>query len=279
MPTTTHSGRPTLRGYLHLRAECRDDGRTFLAQQAFRTPFHISKPYWDGHALQVQMVNPTAGILEGDELELAVTSGPGAKLLLTTPSAARAYVMRSGAAECRQSLNVESGGWLEFSPEPLFPHRDCNYKQTTRVDVAEGGELYFTDSLAPGRVGRGESWKWRRLQLSLTVVHAGEPILRDRLDSSGESMKRHAERHKQPIAWQGTVVIVSEQLSANEPSWEKIRNLNQGDLKVGLTRLRKTGWIIRAIAPTGLVLRDTLVEVRSLLAASLPALRSNLRKL
>jgi urease accessory protein len=279
MPETTQTRGPTLSGHLHLRAEARTDGQTYLAHQSFRTPFHISKPYWDGHALQVQIVNPTAGMLEGDSLELHAEAASRSRLLLTTPSATRAFMMRSGAAECRQTFTVETGGWLEYSPEPLFPHRDCNYKQTTLVHVAEGGDLYFTDSLAPGRVGRGECWEWRRLQLSLTVTHASEPVLRERLDSSGESMKRHAERHNQPIAWHGTVVVVSEKLSSDDSALEKIRDLHRGHLGIGLTRLRKTGWIVRIIAPTGLVLRDTMAEIRTLFATTLPALRSKLRKL
>lgn len=268
-----------LHGHLHLRSEVRADGQTFLAHQSFRTPFHISKPYWDGHALQVQIVNPTAGILAGDELLLRAETGSGSKLLLTTPSAARAYMMRSGAAECHQSLIVEPGGWLEYSPEPLVPHCDCDYQQTTNVAVAEGGELYFTDSLAPGRFGRGECWEWRRLRLTLSINHAGEPILRERLDASGADMKRAAERHQQPVAWHGTVVIVSDRLANDDPAWDQIRELHQNGLWLGVTRLRKIGWITRIIAPTGLALRDTLAEIRTLLAPTLPALRSDLRKL
>ena len=61
-------------GNLALRAEARPDGRTVLAGQSFRAPFHLSKSYWDVDAgvLIVQVVNPTAGILAGDRLESSV---------------------------------------------------------------------------------------------------------------------------------------------------------------------------------------------------------------
>src|SRR6185369_10218131 len=112
-------------GHLHLRAARRDHGRTVLAAQSFRAPFHLSKPYWDEdvRVLLAQVVNPTAGILDGDRLESEIGVDAGASLLVTTPSASRVFQMRDGAAECRQHFTVADGGWLEVLPEPLVPHR------------------------------------------------------------------------------------------------------------------------------------------------------------
>src|SRR5918993_570008 len=102
-------------GHLSLLAATRAHGRTVLAAQSFRAPFHISKPYWDADArtLLVQVVNPTAGILSGDRLESEVTVQRDAALLVTTPSASRLFQMRDGAAECRQHFSVSADGWLE----------------------------------------------------------------------------------------------------------------------------------------------------------------------
>ena len=128
-------------GNLFLRAAARADGRTALAGQSFRAPFHLSKPYWDEDArtLLVQVVNPTAGILSGDRLESAIEVEAGASLLVTTPSASRVFKMIDGSAECRQHFTVAKGAWLEILPEPLVPHRGCRYRQTTKVEVEPGG--------------------------------------------------------------------------------------------------------------------------------------------
>ena len=85
-------------GHLALRAIAREDGRTILATQSFRAPFHLSKPYWDEDAktLLVQVVNPTAGILSGDRLESTIVVDSGAALLVTTPSASRVFQMNGG---------------------------------------------------------------------------------------------------------------------------------------------------------------------------------------
>ncbi|MBE2216365.1 MAG: urease accessory protein UreD [Opitutaceae bacterium] len=264
---------------MHLVASAGSEGRTQITRQSFRAPFHISKPYWDGAVLQVQVVNPTAGILEGDRLELEARVEPGAALLVTTPAAARAFMMRSGAAACRQVLGVAAGGWLEYQPEPLYPHRDADYVQATRLEVDVGGEAAYFDALAPGRVGRGERWAWRRLRVSLDVHYGGEPVLRECLDGDGSALAAAAEMHRTPDAFFGTLVLMTERLRADDPVWEAVRALHGGGRWVGASALRRGGWVVRVIAPGGQALRDTVADLRRLLAAALPGLASDLRKL
>jgi urease accessory protein len=271
---------PGFSGHLRLSAARRenDDGRTFLAEQSFRAPFHVSKPYWDGRVLHVQVVNATAGILAGDALDLAVRVRTGASLLVSTPAATRAFMMRRGIAECRQQFTVAAGGWLEYAPEPLCPHRDSDYAQTTRLEVASGGEVFFVDALAPGRVGRGESWAWRRLRVGLDVRLADQPVLREWLDAPGEAVGATAAFHGTPRGWMATVVILSARLDPDDPVWDRVRALHDGDARVGLTRLRSAGWVARVLASSGQQLRDVLRALREQLAEKLPQLRTDLRK-
>ena len=87
---------PEFSGHLSLRAATRTHGRTILAAQSFRAPYHLSKPYWDPDTLTLlaQVVNPTAGILSGDQLASDISVDAGAALLVTTPSASRVFKMK-----------------------------------------------------------------------------------------------------------------------------------------------------------------------------------------
>lgn len=266
-------------GHLRLVAQRRDDGRTVLAEQAFRAPFHLGKPYWDGAALQVQIVNPTAGILAGDRLQSEIRVGSGAVLSVTTPAASRAFMMRHGVAECRQHFHVSAGGWLEYFPEPLCPHRSTDYAQHTTLSLDDGAAAFWCDSLAPGRVGRGEKWAWRRLVLSLAADFSGEPVLRERLDASGEELRRLAEFHGTPDAWFANALLFSDTLTPANPVWDQLRALHRDGVWCGVTRLRRAGWAIRVIAPGGQALRDTLAEIRRLLSGKIAPLRTDWRKL
>jgi urease accessory protein len=259
-----------------------DDGQTVLAQQSFRAPFHLSKPYWDDHALIVQVVNPTAGVLAGDRLESEISVGRQAALLVTTPSANRVFKMRSGMAECRQRFKVAAGGWLEFMPEPLVLHRGSLYHQVTEIDVAEGGSLFFADLLMPGRLARGERWAWESLVLESSLRCAGKLIVRERLKQSGEDLRRLAEfAGASEGACFANVLLVGQPL-ATESSWrEAVRALHGYEVRLGVSELRGGcgAWSLKLVAADNLALRRTLKEVRRILSPLLPKLACDPRKL
>lgn len=269
-------------GHLSLRAALRDHGRTVLAAQSFRAPYHISKPYWDhdARALLVQVVNPTAGILAGDRLESEIVVDTGAALLVTTPSASRLFQMRGGVAECRQHFVVSAGAWLEVRPEPLVPHRGSSFLQATTIDVEPGGALFFLDQLMPGRIGHDEMWEWQRLRLALAVRYGGELVLRERLDQSGAELRALAEAMspETPGCFANAVLIAGEPRPS--AAWRTpIASLHRDGLWVGVSELRRAGWTIKLIAPDALRLRQALRDVRKILADYFPRLSCDSRKL
>jgi urease accessory protein len=269
-------------GHLQLSAAARADGRTALAAQSFRAPYHVSKPYWDSDAgaLLVQVVNPTAGILSGDRLESEIAVGAGAALLVTTPSASRVFKMNAGSAECHQRFAVANGGWLEVLPEPLVPHRGCSYLQSTRIEMESGGELFFADLLFPGRVAHGEAWEWEKLCLTTEVRIGGELILRERFEQTGADLRALAElAGSGPEACFGNAVLIAPE-DERDSAWRtQVTALHSQDLSVGVSPLRRGGWSIKLVAKDGMRLRRGLRDVRRALAVRFPRLTCDPRKL
>ncbi len=269
-------------GHLSLRAAARSDGRTALAAQSFRAPYHLSKPYWDESArvLLMQVVNPTAGILAGDQLQSEILVDGGAALLVTTPSASRVFRMKAGSAECRQHFAVAAGGWLEVLPEPLVPHRDSRYRQTTIVDIESGGGLFFVDQLTAGRVAHDEAWSWDRLCLEIDVRLDGELILRERLDQSGESLRALAEfAGSGPAACLVSAVLIAPDAAVETPWRATVSSLHGDGLWVGVSALRRGGWSLKFVARDSVRLRQAVRDARTLLSASFPRLACDPRKL
>lgn len=265
-------------GHLLIEAARDGAGRTTLARQAFRAPFHLSKPYAHPEALQVQIVNPTAGMLEGDRLELDVRVRTGAALLVTTPSHARAFrVQGDGGVVCCQRLAVEAGGWLDWWPEPLVPHAGADFRQETTVEVAEGACLFFCDAVAPGRIAREERWAWRRLELGLTIARGGRPVLRERFALEPALAARLAALAGHPDAWIATCVVVG--VPPGAPAWADVRALHANGIWLGVSELpAAAAWSLRIVAPDGDRLRTTIAAVRRALAGSLRGLAVNLRR-
>lgn len=269
-------------GHLHLRAAVRAPGRTAIAAQSFRAPFHVSKPYWDpeSRVLLTQVVNPTAGILEGDTLESEVRVEAAAALLVTTPSASRVFRMRTGEATCRQQFSVVGDGWLEVMPEPLVPHRGSRYRQSTTIEVSAVGGLYFVDQLMPGRLGHGDAWQWDQLALDLSVHCAGELILRERLDQTGPELKALAAFNGAgEQACFANAVLVAPTAGSDAPWVRELVALHSDGLWLGVSALRKGGWSLRLVARDPIRMRQALREVRTRLAAQFPRLTCDPRKL
>lgn len=266
-------------GHLRLQAAARPDGRTVLAAQSFRAPYHLSKSYWDEDArsLLVQVVNPTAGILEGDSLTSDICVERNAALLVTTPSASRVFKMRHGSAECRQDFKVAKGGWLEVLPEPLVPHRGCRYRQATTIEIERGGGLFYVDLLMAGRIAHGEAWAWEKLCLETSVRLDGELVLRERFEQSGAELRAlSALAGSGAKACFGNALLIAE----GEASWlPGIAALHRDGTWVGVSPLRKSGWSIKFVAADSIRLRQTLAALREILAAHYPKLGCATRKL
>ena len=271
-----------LDGHLHLRAVRAADGSTALSAQSFRAPFHLSKPNWDPEAevLHAQVVNPTAGILEGDRLESSIAVDSGAALLVTTPSASRLFRMTEGGhAIGRQHFAVARDATLEVFPEPIVPHRGSTYFQETTIDAAEGSTLLFIDQLMPGRLAHGEAWSWDRLVLGLTVRRGGERILRERLDQTGASLRSLAEFAGTGAGSCFANIVLLPPSAETDPTWRaEVAALHRDGVWLGVSRLRTTGWSMRIVSPDPVRLRDTLSSLRAILRRTYPRLGCGLRR-
>jgi urease accessory protein len=270
-------------GHLSLRAAPRADGRTVLAQQSFRAPYHLSKPYWDPDArsLLVQVVNPTAGILAGDRLESNVAVAEGAALTLTSPSASRVFQMREGDAVSTQYFDVAANAWLEVIPEPLVPHRGSRFRQVTTLAVEPGGALFYVDQLMPGRLGHAEAWAWETLRLEMTLRIGNELVLRERLDQSGASLQQLAGfgGSGATACFANALFIAPVPPPAFASTLADLHALNRDGFKIGVSALRRGGWSLKWVAANPVGLRDGLRQVRALLASRDQRLAVDLRKL
>lgn len=261
-------------GQLRLRAERGGREGTFLAEGACSGPFHVGKPHWQEGIMRVQVVNPTAGMLAGDAMTVDISVAAGARLAVTTPAAARAFRMAEGArASLRQRLRCAAGAWLEYAPDPLYPHAGTEFSQDTLLEVEPGGAACLVDSLAPGRSARGELWAWRRLENTLTVEQGGRPLLRERLDVGGAQFGRLAAFHGFSEAWIATLVAVAPELAARGAALGLNQSMTgeEGAL-AGATCPAPDLLVVRVVAPSGHALRASLAGIRERLAVCLPAI-------
>ena len=234
-----------------------------MSSQSFSAPIHLSKTHQDGNVLVVQMVNATAGLLEGDRLAIMAKVGPGARLLLTGPSATRALGMGRNGATIVQRFQVGGGAWFENCAPLLIPHASARLLQHTEMNIEDGGEALLIETVAPGRVAAGEVFEYALLDWMTDVRLNGGAIARERYRLGRE----------RPAAWEGpralfvtpyfgSCFIVSERLTRDEALWKAIHDLHAPDAWVGCSALPKHGASIRIVAANSLALRRVIGAVR-----------------
>ena len=270
-----------MRGQLKLRAERDARGCTVLTQRHTAGAFHLSKPYWDGRTLLVQWVNPTAGIFAGDRLESSLQVGPGASLLVTTPSATRIHARPAGEllrGEQSQILNVAREAWLELGGEWLIPQQASAFRQRTEISLERGAGLFYTELLAPGRVAHGEILQFAELDLGLRLWSEGKLILQERLHALPDRLWMLQTHDEQPL-FTATCLIALPSLSA--AVFSSIRSLlaEHPSCGGGFTQLDSKLLAGRLVATRSLTLKRTLEALRSQLEPHHSSLQSRSRKL
>jgi urease accessory protein len=257
-----------LRGNLHLVCAAQPGRGTYLAAQAFSAPIHLSKSYWDGGTLLVNVVNQTAGIFGGDSISTRVVVGPGARVFLSSPSAARFHPSHGRESRLEQTFDIAAGASLDVFPEISIPQRDSRSFQKTTIRVERGGELLYLETLAPGRVASGETFAFERYAWWTDVEVAGRLIHRERANiSPREAASIGALRALFPASYYAGLLLVSP-LSENWTSdfpHEIAKLASDISANIAASKLCAHGWSIRILAGDSLALREGIRRVRELI--------------
>jgi urease accessory protein len=254
----------SLRGHLRLRCENRADGTPHISHQEFRAPIHIGKGHLDQGHLVLTIANPTAGFFDGDVIESAITVAPGAKLVLSTPAAARVYQTRSGKAAANfQSFSVGENASLEWIPEPFIPHAGARHVQTTEIALHSTSSLLFFEWLAPGRVAKGEVFAYQNLHWELDLRVDETLIARERYDLHPGNDSLEALRARFPAAHYLSVYAAG-RMTRNWPAAE-LDFLSNDGVFLGHGPLASGVHVIRALCRDSLAARGLIETLRPLL--------------
>lgn len=251
-------------GHLDLVCGLNSKGESHLSRQSFRAPMHISKPFLDEGVLVVNVVNPTAGLFEGDDIRCSVRVTEGARLLLTAPSASRSHRMNgAGEAALTQHFSVEHGAWLDVWPEFFIPQKGTRYRQKTIVEVEDGGGLLLCESLAPGRVASGEVFEFDYLDWETDIFFAGERVAREKYRVTPGALKPL--RNSFATGYYACMFLFHPDLRPGSECWGELLALQSKSVWIGCGRLHRSGWSVKLLAGDSVQFRSTLFAARRIL--------------
>jgi urease accessory protein len=78
-------------------------------------------------------------------------------------------------------LLLGDGAYAELLPEPVIPQTGSRFEQRVEAELAPGAALVAAETIAPGRLARGERFAYERLLLSTRVTRGGRELFVDTL--------------------------------------------------------------------------------------------------
>ncbi|WP_405165225.1 urease accessory protein UreD [Nocardia sp. NBC_01499] len=132
----------------------------------------------------VHLIGTAATPLGGDELDITIVVGPGARLAVRSVAATIALPSAATPASLAHwHFQVDSGGDLDFDPEPTIVAGGAQHHTITTVLLAPDARLRLRERVQIGRSGE-DNGGWR----GDMIADLGEiPLLRHRLELGSDT--------------------------------------------------------------------------------------------
>jgi urease accessory protein len=231
--------------------------KTLAREIRQQVPLRVIRPFYpegDGPA-HLYLLNATAGILEGDRLEIFLRLEKGAHAVVTTPAAMRVHPTPSGEARQRTLLSVGPGGTLEYLSEPVLPYAGAAFHQETQIVLEEHATLFYVDLLGPGRLGRGESFAYQLYENELRIVDPEGVLVQERFRLAPSERPLGEIGVMEGFSHLGTLYLICPE-PFRKTLLEAFRSVDRVDLFWGATLLSRRGLAVRALAHDTPTLHD-----------------------
>ena len=236
-PIQMRSGAVGKEGLLHLEFEKRGE-RSILSRLRRRTPYFAHKALYFDEGMPnlpcVFLITTTGCVLQGDRLHLEVKVGPEACAHLTTQSGTQIHTMNSNYAAQSQTITMSENSYLEYLPEPMFPHSNAKFLSDTIIKTAPGCTVLYSEILMSGRkhYAGGERFQFKLFSSKIRVEdHNGVELVTEKyiVEPENDDLRRVGKRGEFDVF--GNVYL----LTPPEHAGSILKSLDAGfDLKEGI---------------------------------------------
>lgn len=167
------------------------DQKTILRGLKHQGPLRIQKPFYPMSLRQCHayLLHPPGGLVSGDKLLIEAELKTNSHVLLTTPSAGKAYRCLEGAPKQSQDVSfvLDKGAILEWMPQGNIFFNDAKVDLNLNIDMAEDAKLLAWEINCFGRPAGSEPFTEGRVRQSIDIRRGGKPFFIERTCFDGGS--------------------------------------------------------------------------------------------
>ena len=171
-------------------AGAKSAGKMRLGDCYQQVPVRVLPPFhFDGEpASLVYLLNPTAGLMDGDGHWLEIATAPGTKAVVTGQSATRIHPCPRNFSTQQWKIRVAAHSELVVLPGPAIPFQGARSYQRVEIELDDEARFIWAEIWHPGRYDRGElseRFQFRSLIQETRVRRQGRLVYRDRFHWQG----------------------------------------------------------------------------------------------
>ena len=237
------------------------------ARVAEEGSLRVRFPGTRARGLEAVIVNTAGGIAGGDQLDVTVAVGEGARLAVTTTAAEKVYRTLGPAAAIDLRLTVKPGGALFWLPHETILFDRARLRRTIEADVVEGGRMVLAEAIVFGRTAMGEVVEQGSLFDRWRIRHGGSLRFAEtvRLDGPVAETLQH-----RAVAAGALAVATLLMLPGDETMLAAVRAVPVR------SEVAASAWnglaVVRIVAKDAAWLRQDLVAVLTAMGVPLPRL-------
>ncbi len=229
----------------------RDGARTVVSRASCSSPWHYLPPTHQDETgcAYIWLVNPSGGLVGGDEVTVAASLGPASHVVLTSPSATRVYRSAGAPAVQQIRLSVGAGARLEWLPDVTIPFAGSRFQQTLCVTLGKGSAAVVWDALASGRIARQERWAFASVENEIQIMTRSGARVVERFRVAHETVPRSMQ------AWDYAASLFIMADEPGEPVWERLASelrealaSRRGEVLGGVSEPAAGGVLVKLVA-------------------------------
>lgn len=165
----------------------KEAGRSRLALRKHFGQLYVQKPFYpEGpEVCHIVLVHPPGGVVGGDRLEIANHVGADAHVQVTTPGAAKWYRSNGRVSYQNVTLDVKTGGAMEWLPQETIFFDDAQVELVQNVNLEKKATYVGCEIFCFGRTAHGESFNSGRIRQKISIRRDHKLIWYEQLNLLG----------------------------------------------------------------------------------------------